>query len=92
MRLEVAVRAEAARMHHPLGNPLVVEVEDLLAEVVVLEQRRPALAGAQRVLVVRDRRALLRGQDRNVAARHLVRFAAGSAQHGLVAVGRVIAP
>ena len=31
--LEVAVGAEAAGVHDPLGDPLVVEVEDLLAEV-----------------------------------------------------------
>ena len=39
--LEVAMRAEAAGMDHPLGDALVVEMEDLLAEVEVLEQRRP---------------------------------------------------
>ena len=38
--LEEAVRAVAARMHHPLGNPLVVEVEDLLAKMEILEQGR----------------------------------------------------
>ena len=58
--LEEAVRAEAAGVHDALGDPLVVEVEDLLPEVEVLEQRRAALAGAQRVLVVGDRHALLR--------------------------------
>jgi hypothetical protein len=35
-----------------LGDALVVEVEDLLAQDEVFEQRRAALAGLQRVLVV----------------------------------------
>ena len=38
------VGAEAPGVDHPLGDALVVEVEDLLAEVEVLEQRRAALA------------------------------------------------
>ena len=45
--LEVAVRAEAARVDDPLRDALVVEVEDLLPEVEVLEQRRTALAEPQ---------------------------------------------
>ena len=40
--LEVAVRPEAAGVDDALGDALVVEVEDLLAEVEVLEQRRAA--------------------------------------------------
>ncbi len=60
--LEEAVRAEAAGVHDALGDAFVVEVEDLLAEVKVLEQRRAAVADAQRVLVVGDRHALLRRQ------------------------------
>ena len=57
--LEVAVRRRAARVDDALGNALVVEVRDLLAEDEVLEQRRPAQAGLERVLVVRDRHALI---------------------------------
>ena len=36
--LEKAMRAIAARMHHALGNALVVEVEDLLAEMEIFDQ------------------------------------------------------
>ena len=50
--LEVAVRRRAARVDDALGDALVVEVGDLLAEDEVLEQRRPAQPGLQRVLVV----------------------------------------
>ena len=66
--LEEAVRAVAAGVDDALGDALVVEVEDLLAEVEVLEQRRAALADAQRVLVVGDRHALLGGQRSDVRA------------------------
>jgi hypothetical protein len=38
---EEAVRRIATGVHHPLGNPLVVEVEDLLPEMKILNQRRP---------------------------------------------------
>ena len=50
--LEDAVRAGAAGVHDPLGDALVVEVGDLLAQVVVLQQRRPARPGLQRVVGV----------------------------------------
>ena len=74
--LEVPVRAEPAGVHHPLRDPLVVEVEDLLPEVEVLEQRRPTLADPQRVLVVGDRNALLRRQARSPPGGDLVGLAA----------------
>ena len=74
--LEEAVRAVAAGMHHPLGNALVVEMEDLLAEMEVLEQRRPARPDLERVLIVRNRSALRGGQDRHVACCDLMQFAA----------------
>ena len=40
--LEEAVGRRAARVDDPLGDPLVVEVGDLLAEDEVLQQRGPA--------------------------------------------------
>jgi hypothetical protein len=46
-------------MHNPLRDALVIEVRDLLAKDEVLEQRRPAEARLQRVLVVRDGDALV---------------------------------
>ena len=52
--LEVAVGRRAARVHDALGDALVVEVGDLLAQDEVLEQRGPAQPGLQRVLVVGD--------------------------------------
>ena len=95
--LEVAVRAGAASVDHALGNALVVEVRDLLAQDEVFEQRRPAQAQAQRVLVVGDRHALV-GRDRAPAGidavllqRAVVRVRAGrrlgAVLFGLVALG-----
>ena len=52
-------------MHDALGNALVVEVGDLLAKDEVLEQRRPAQARLQRVLIVGDGHALI-GRQRAV--------------------------
>ena len=49
-------------MNDALGNALVIEVEDLLPEVEVLDQRRATRALPQGVLIVRDRDALLRGE------------------------------
>ena len=51
-------------MHDALGDPLVIEVRDLLEQVEVLEQGRPARADLQRVLIVADRDALVGGQHR----------------------------
>ncbi len=65
--LEEAVGAEPARVHHALGNPLVVEVKDLFAEMLVLEQRRSAGTLAQRILVVGNGHSGLGGQHRHVA-------------------------
>ena len=67
--------AVAAGVDDALGNALVVEVEDLFAKGEVLEQRRPALAGAQRVLVVGNEDALRSGHRRTALARCLMGLA-----------------
>ena len=46
-------------MHDALGNALVIEVRDLLAEDEIFEQRGPAQPRLQRILVVGDRHALI---------------------------------
>ncbi len=46
-RLEEAMSPEAAGVHDALGDSLMVEMEDLLAEVVVLQQGRTAPANLQ---------------------------------------------
>ena len=75
---KVAVRGGAAGVHDALGNALVVEVGDLLAEDEVFEKRRAASARLERVLVVVDPRALVGGQ-------HLVRATLAEGLQGLLA-------
>ncbi len=60
--LEKAMSAEAASVDDPFGNALMVEVEDLFAEVEVLQQRSDRAGRLERVLIVCDRDALLRRQ------------------------------
>ena len=61
-QLEESVCSRRSRVNDALGNALVVEMGDFLAENEVLEQRRPARAAREGILVVRDRRALVGGQ------------------------------
>jgi hypothetical protein len=63
-------------MHDPFRNPLVVEVEDLLAEGEVFERCRTSLADSQGVLIVADRDALLCSEDRTTSRRGLMQLAA----------------
>ena len=60
--LEDTVRRSAPGMDDPLGNALVIEVGDLLPEVEVLQQSRPALAGLQRMISVGQPQALRRSE------------------------------
>ena len=86
--LEVPVRPVAAGVHHPLRDALMVEVEDLLAEMEVLQHTRAALASPQSVLVVGDHDALLGRQPGRVPRHHLVNLAAGAALDPLIAILR----
>jgi hypothetical protein len=79
--------AVAARVHNALRNALVIEVKDLFAEVEILNQRWPAWADLQRILVVRNRAALSRGQDRHVAGRNLMELAAFTTGEFLIVNG-----
>ena len=65
---EGAVRSGAAGVDDALGDALVVEVGDLLAQVVVLEQGRPAAARPQRVVGVAQAGARGRGEERLLLA------------------------
>ena len=82
--------AIAARMHDPLGNALVVEMEDLLAEMEVFDEGRAAGADSQRVLVVGDRAALRGGQHRRTVFGNLMQFAAFAALQFLIVNRRVV--
>ena len=74
--LEEAVGTVAARMHDALRDALVIEVEDLLAEMEVFEQSRAARADAQRVLVVSYRDTLLGREGGLFVRRGLVQLSA----------------
>src|SRR5690606_29099413 len=62
-RLEFAIADEPTGMDHPLGDPLTVEVGDLLEELVVFERGRPAGPDGSLRLVVADRMSLPVGQS-----------------------------
>ena len=77
--LEVAVRRRPSCVHCALGNAFVVEVSNFLPEDEVLEQRRTPRARLERVVVVRNFHALIRGQLRRTVGdvvRQLVLFGA----------------
>ena len=46
-------------MHHSLRDALVIEVSDLFPKMKILQQRRPASASPQPVLVIGDLKALV---------------------------------
>jgi hypothetical protein len=72
-------------------NSLVIEMKDFLAKVKILQQGRPARTDLERVLVVRNRSPLRRGQHRYVASRDLMQFTAFAAVQLLVVDGRGLA-
>ncbi len=90
IRFEEPVGSEAAGVDDTFGDPLVIEVEDLLAEVEVLQQRRPTLARTQCVLVVGNRSPLLRRQPVLGAGRRLMRLATSTDLVDQVRGGHVI--
>ena len=85
------MRAIATRVDDPLRDSLVIEMEDLLAEVKILQQGRPARTDLQGILVVGNRSPLRRGQHRHVAARDLMQFAAFAAIQLLIVDSRGLA-
>src|SRR5674476_364898 len=64
-QLEEAMYARRACVHDTLGNALVIEMGDFLAQDEILQQRRAARVRPERVLIVRDREALV-GSERGV--------------------------
>ena len=62
VRREDTVSAGATGVDDTLRDALVVEVRDLLAEVEILQERRPALPRLQRVISVRQAHSVCRGQ------------------------------
>jgi len=56
------VGRRATGVHDALGDALVIEVRELLAHDEVFEQRRTAFTCLQRVLIISDLHALVRGE------------------------------
>src|ERR1700733_11691886 len=78
------MRGISTRMHDPLGNALVVKVEDLLAKMEVFDQRRSTRTDFQGVLIVGNRSTLGRSQSSGFARRRLMKFAAFAAIEALI--------
>ena len=76
-------------MDNALGDPLVVEMGDLLPKDEVLEQGRAAKARLQRALILRDGHALI-GRERAIGRIHA--DAVERAHHGVLANGRPTTP
>src|SRR5215475_1540973 len=83
------MRPKTASVNDSLWDTLVVEVEELLAEVEVFECRGPACSDLQRLLLIGYGNALLRGQHRSLTARGLVHFSAGADRHILISVPHI---
>ena len=78
-RLEESELSEGAGttgVDNTLGNALVIEMHDLLAQHEVFQQGGATQRGFQGILVVGDHDALVGGQRRVLAAGVLVQFAA----------------
>ena len=72
---------EAACMNDTLGNALMIKVEELFAEMKIVESDGTARAHLQGILIIGDWRALFRREDGYFAFRNLMKFAArGSAR------------
>jgi len=77
--LEITMGAIAARMNDAFRDALMVEMEQLFAEMEIIHGERPARADTQRILVVGDRSALRRGHHRCIMRlRGLVQLTAGA--------------
>ena len=63
-------------MDDAFGNPLVIEVRDLLAEDKILQQGRAKRVGPERILIIGDRYALIGCQCGIRTIGDLVPFAA----------------
>src|ERR1035437_8553742 len=77
-QLEKPMHARRSRVNDTLGNALVIEMCNFLAEDEILQKRRATRIGPERVLIVGNREALVRGERRVVSTSDLVQFAAAS--------------
>jgi hypothetical protein len=72
------MRACRSRVNDTLGNTLVIEMRDFFAKDEILQKRRAARIGPERVLIIGKRDALVRGERGVLATSDLVQLAAGT--------------
>jgi hypothetical protein len=70
--------ARRSRVDDTLGNTLVIEMRDFFAKDEILQKRRAARIGPERVLIIGKRDALVRGERGVLSTSDLVQLAAGS--------------
>jgi len=83
-QLEESMRTRRTRVHDALGNTFVIEMGDFFAEDEILQKRRAARIGPERVLIIGKCEALVRGERAVTSTSGLVQFAAGSRVCGSV--------
>src|SRR5664280_2888032 len=84
-QLEEPMRARRSRVNDTLRNALVIEMRDLLAKDEVLQERRAARVGPERVLIIGKRDALIRSERGVPLTGDLVQLAAR--RHPLISGG-----
>src|SRR4029453_12397868 len=77
-----------AGMHDTLGDALMIEVEEFLAQVKVFKRRGTTCADLQRILVVGHGDALLGSQDGHTASSGLVHFSTPAEHHRMIVMLR----
>src|ERR1035437_4212062 len=83
-QLEESMGARRTRVYDTLGNTLVIEMGDFFAEDEILQQRRAARIGPERVLIIGKCEALVRGEGGVTSTRDLVQLAAGGQMCGCI--------
>src|ERR1035441_1186381 len=77
-QLEESMRARRSRVNDTLGNTFVIEMGNLFAKDEILQKRRATRIGPERVLIIGERDALVRGERGVLSTSGLVKLASGS--------------
>src|SRR5665647_76953 len=71
------MHARRSCMDDTLGNALVIEMSDFFAKDKILQKRRAARIGPERVLIIGKRDALVRGERGVLSTSDLVQLSTG---------------
>src|ERR1035437_11060150 len=77
-QLEESMHARRSRVNDTLRNTLVIEMRNFLAKDEILQKRRAARIGPERILIIGKHDALVRGERGVLATSDLVRLAASA--------------